>query len=207
MILRDHEHEAVAAERIGFQRAGIDRAGDDAEIGDALRDQPDDLVAQALFEIDADARMRGEERAQRLGQELGQRVGVRQHPDLAGEAAAIGAEVFVQALGLAQDGARVLQQRAAGLRRRDALASAREQRHAEHVLHVADARRSCGQREMRALGAVGDAARLDDMAEQAEIGEIESHGNDPAFGFDEVRLYIMPIEIRYFNANLSPNTK
>ena len=60
---------------------------------------------------------------------------------------------------------------------------------------------------MRALGAVGDAARLDDMAEQAEIGEIESHGNDPAFGFDEVRLYIMPIEIRYFNANLSPYAK
>jgi hypothetical protein len=60
---------------------------------------------------------------------------------------------------------------------------------------------------MRALGAVGDAARLDDVAEQAEIGEIESHGNGPAFGFDEVRLYIMPIEIRYFNANLSLNTK
>jgi len=60
---------------------------------------------------------------------------------------------------------------------------------------------------MRALGAMGDAARLDDVAEQAEIGKVESHGNDPAFGFDEVRLYIMPIEIRYFNANLSPNTK
>jgi hypothetical protein len=60
---------------------------------------------------------------------------------------------------------------------------------------------------MRALGAVGDAARLDDVAEQAEIDEIESHGNDPAFGFGEVRLYIMPIEIRCFNANLSPNTK
>ncbi len=60
---------------------------------------------------------------------------------------------------------------------------------------------------MRALGAVRDAARLDDMAEQAEIGEIESHGNDPAFGFDEVRLYIMPIEITYFNANVSPYAK
>jgi hypothetical protein len=45
------------------------------------------------------------------------------------------------------------------------------------------------------------------MAEQAEIGEVESHGNDPAFGFNEVRLYIMPIEIRYFNANLSSHAK
>jgi hypothetical protein len=60
---------------------------------------------------------------------------------------------------------------------------------------------------MRALGAVGDAARFDDMAEQAEIGEIESHAGDLAFGFDEVRLYIMPIVIQYFNANLSLMTK
>ena len=29
---------------------------------------------------------------------------------------------------------------------------------------------------MRTLGAVGDAAGLDDVAKQAEIGEIESHG-------------------------------
>jgi hypothetical protein len=31
---------------------------------------------------------------------------------------------------------------------------------------------------MRALGAVRDAARLDDVAKQTEIGEIETHGND-----------------------------
>ncbi len=61
MILRDHEHETVAAERIGFEPAGIDGAGDDAEIGDAFGDQADDLVAQALFQIDADIRMRGQE--------------------------------------------------------------------------------------------------------------------------------------------------
>ena len=60
---------------------------------------------------------------------------------------------------------------------------------AERILHVADARRGGGQREMRALGAMGDAAGLDDMAEQAEIGEIESHGSDPAFAFGEGRLY------------------
>ena len=56
MLARDHEHEAVAAERIGFQRPRIDSAGDDAEIGDAFRDQADDLVAEALFQIDADIR-------------------------------------------------------------------------------------------------------------------------------------------------------
>ncbi len=145
-------------------------------IGDAFGDQADDLVAQPLLEVDADMRMRGEERAQRLGQKLGERIGVGQHPDLAGEPARIGAEVLAQALGLPQDGARMLQQRAAGLGRRDALAAAHQQRGAERLLHVADAGRGGGQRQMRALGAMRDAARLDDMAEQAEIGEIEVHG-------------------------------
>ena len=53
------------------------------------------------------------------------------HADLAGEAAAIGAEIFVQPFGLAQDRAGVLQQGAAGLGRRDALPPARQQRDAE----------------------------------------------------------------------------
>ena len=55
---------------------------------DAFGDQADDLVAQPLFEIDADIRMGGEKRAQRFRQEFGQRIGVGQHPDLAGEPAA-----------------------------------------------------------------------------------------------------------------------
>jgi hypothetical protein len=33
---------------------------------------------------------------------------------------------------------------------------------------------------MRALGAAGDAAGLDHMPEQAQIGEVEPHGRDPA---------------------------
>ena len=57
----------------------------------------------------------------RFRQEFGQRVGVGQHADLAAKAAAIGAEIFVQPLGLPQDGARMLQQGAAGLGRRHAL--------------------------------------------------------------------------------------
>ena len=52
---------------------------------------------------------------------------------------------------------------------------AHQQRGAERLLHVADAGRGGGQREMRALRAVRDAAGLDDVAEQAEIGEVEVH--------------------------------
>ena len=137
--------------------------------------RPDDLVAQPFLEIDADIGMRGQERAQRLGQEFGQRIGVGEHPDLAGEAAGIGAEVLAQPLGLAQDRARMLQQGAAGLGRGHALTSAHQQRRAQRLLHVADAGGGRGQREMRALRPAGDAAGLDHVAKQAQIGEVESH--------------------------------
>jgi hypothetical protein len=56
------------------------------------------------------------------------------------------------------------------------LAPAREQGYAERFFHVADARRGGGERKVRALGAVRNAARLGHMAKQTEIGEVESHG-------------------------------
>ena len=84
-----HQHEAVAAERERVQAAVIDGAGDDADVAGAFRDQADDLVGQALLEIDADVGIGGEERAQRLGQEFGERIGVGQHPHLAGQPARV----------------------------------------------------------------------------------------------------------------------
>ena len=62
MAARNHEHEAVAAERISLKRAGVDGAGDDAEIGHSFGDQTDDLVTEPLLEVDADMRMGGEKR-------------------------------------------------------------------------------------------------------------------------------------------------
>ena len=94
----------------------------------------------------------------------------------------------MQALRLAQDRTRMLQQRAAGLGRSYPLAPARQQRNAEHVFHVTDARGGCGEREMRALGAMGDGAGFDDVAKQTEVGEVESHGLIPAFALYEVRI-------------------
>ena len=51
---------------------------------------------------------------------------------------------------------------------------------------------------MRALGAVGDAAGIDDVAEQAQIGKIESHRVTSAFAFDEARFNILPIVLALF---------
>ena len=126
MRLRHHQHEAVAAERKRLQAAVIDGAGDDADVGGAFRHQADDLVGQALLEVDADVGIGHQKRAQRLRQEFGERVGVGQHPHLAGEPARIRRQVFLQAFGLRQDSARVLQQGAPGRRRHHALAAAHQ---------------------------------------------------------------------------------
>ena len=175
MVARDHEHETVAAERVGGEPPGIDGSRHDADVGDPFGDQADDLVGQPFLEVDADMGMRGQERAQGLGQELGERIGVRQDADLAGEPARIGPEVFAHPFGLRQDRAGVLQQGAARLRRRHPLAVAHQERGAERLLHVADARAGSGERQVGALGAMGDRARLHHVAEQAEVGEVETH--------------------------------
>jgi hypothetical protein len=100
---------------------------------------------------------------------------------LAGEPARIGAQVLLQALALRQDRARVLQQRAAGLGRRHARPAAHQQFGAEAEFHLADAGRGGGQRQIGAHRAMGDAARLDDVTEQVEIGEVEAHGTLPSY--------------------------
>ena len=45
VIARDNKNETVAPKRISLQRAGIDGARDNADVGDAFGNQPDDLVA------------------------------------------------------------------------------------------------------------------------------------------------------------------
>jgi hypothetical protein len=52
---------------------------------------------------------------------------------------------------------------------------------------------------MRALCTAGNAARLDHVAKQAEIGEVETHGSNlggegrPTFAFSEAKLREIPI--------------
>src|SRR6516162_3704116 len=89
----------------------------------------------------------------------------------------------------------MLQQGAARLGRRHTLAAARQQRHAEHVFHVADARRGGGERQMRAFGAVCNAAGFDDVAEQTEIGEVETQCS-PSFVLYELSIQILLIAVR-----------
>ena len=58
----------------------IDGAGNDADIGAAVRNQADNLVAQPLFQVDADIRIGRKERTKCLRQKFGQRVGIGTAP-------------------------------------------------------------------------------------------------------------------------------
>ena len=144
-----------------------------------------------------DLRMGGEKVAERLRQEFGQRIGIGQQPDLALDALGILRQFAVHALGLLQQQARMMDESAARRRRLHALALAVQQRRAERRLHVADARACRGDRQMHALGAVGDASRFDHMQKQPQIAEIETHRMAAAFGFGEARLRRMPIVSTY----------
>jgi hypothetical protein len=52
-------------------------------------------------------------------------------------------------------------------------------------LHAADPRRGRGQRQRAAFSAAGDGAGLYDIAEQAQVGQIETHGAALSFVIGE----------------------
>jgi hypothetical protein len=83
----------------------------------------------------------------------------------------------------------VLQQRPAGLGRRHALPVADEKRRPDRILHIADAGRGCGQREIGPGRALGDAAGLDHMPEQAQIRYVESQRSFPGISLIVARPF------------------
>ncbi len=196
MVLRNHQHEAVAAEWKCIEATVVDGAGYDADVGIAFGNQPNNLVAQTLLEVHADVRIGHQERTQRLGEKLGQSIGVGEYTDLAGQPARKGAEILLEPLGLSHDAAGVLQQGTAGRCRRNARTATHQEGRAEGHLHFADTGRGGGKRQIRARRTMRYAARLDDVAEQIEVGEIEPHG--ATFLFYEGRLRKTHIATLYF---------
>lgn len=75
-----------------------------------------------------------------------------------------------------QHRARVMLERAAGIGHLRAGLAPVQQRHAEFVLHPANALACCLQRDVRALGAARDRAGLADVQEEPQVGQVESHG-------------------------------
>ena len=176
MRRRRDQHEAVDAERQNFQAGDVFGAGDDADVGLAVGDRGDDLVAQALFEIDVHLRMRREEVAQWLGQKFRQRIRVGEQAHVTLEAVGVFAQLAAHPLGLLQQQSRVVHERSARRRRLYALTFPIEQRRTELDLHVADARTCGGDGEVHAVRAGSDAAGFHDVHEQLEVDQVEAHG-------------------------------
>ena len=121
--------------------------------------------------------MRGQETTQDIRQKLGQRVGVGQHADMADGATGVGAQGLVHALGVGQQEPGVRQQ---GVTRRgqiNAVAAAFCQFGPDRCLHAAQAGAGRGERQIGLRGTGRDAAGFGDVAEQAQVSEVETkHG-------------------------------
>lgn len=77
---------------------------------------------------------------------------------------------------LLQHRARMVFERMTGVRRMHARLRPVQQRHAELVLHPANALARGLQRDVRALGTARDRAGLADVEEKPQIGQVEAHG-------------------------------
>src|SRR5258708_31763384 len=83
-------------------------------------------------------------------------------------------------LELLEHDAGVMEEGASGRRRADGAAPTVEQRHAERLLHATDTSARGGERDMAAVRAAGNASGFGNMAEETQIGQIETHRDTPA---------------------------
>ena len=187
---------------MAFQAGGKGRLRGDADVGIARGDGGGDRRALAVLEIEVDRGIGREEIRKQPGQVLRQGRGVGQHAHAAFQPTRIGRKLAAHGVDLLQHDAGMVEQAAPGIGQPHAAPAALQQRHVEHLLHAADAcagRRQC---KVRALGAVRDAAGLGDVAEQAEIGEVEAHGQ--AYVRTEGRVHILRIVLTPSAANRPP---
>src|SRR5262249_2774249 len=98
-----------------------------------------------------------------------------------GETPGVRGEVLLQTLRLGQNSACVLQQGSAGRGGGDTATSTHQERGSKGQLHLADAGRGRRKRQIGTCRTMGDTARLDDMAEQVEVGKIEPHEGPPSY--------------------------
>lgn len=202
MAGRRDQHQPVGPERMAFQAGGEGRLRGDADVGVARGDGGCDRRTLAVLEIEVDRGIGREEIREQPGQMLRQGRCVGQHAHAALQSARIGRKLAAHGVDLLQHDAGMVEQAAPGIGQLHAAPAALQQRHVEHLLHAADARAGRRQGKVRALGAVRDAAGLGDVAEQAEIGEIEAHGR--AYVQAEGRVHILRIVLMPWAANRPP---
>ena len=96
-------------------------------------------------------------------------------------AAGVGREIAAHGFDIVQDDAGMIEQAFARRGQLDAAAAALHQRRAEGGFQPLDPRAGRRQRQMGAVGAAGDAARLGHGDEQLQVDQIETHGDSCSF--------------------------
>ena len=175
MAARHDQRERVGTEHEGLQAGEIGRVGYHADIAQVVAHRVDDLVADPLLQLHRDQRVLREEAAEGLRQMLAQRGGIAQQADMALQPATVAAQLALQAFYLMQHRAGMLGQRVAGGGRAHATPLAQQQRGAERVLHGAHALAGRCQRHVRRLCPARDGARLEDVEEKPQVGQVETH--------------------------------
>jgi hypothetical protein len=102
--------------------------------------------------------------------------GIAAQAHMAGQARAVLGHVAAQALHARQHVARMLAQGMPGRRGPHATGLARQQGAAELLLHAAHALAGRGQRHVGSAGRCRERAAVQDVYEQLQVGEVESHG-------------------------------
>jgi len=177
---RRHQRQPVRSKHEPLDSVGQRVFRGETEIGGAARDRRGDVGAFTLLDVDTDIRIVTQERGERFRKMLRQPYGVGEQmdarPDTTGEAR----EIATHGVDIVQDQPRMIEQALARGGQGDPAAATREQRNPERILESLDPLARRRQREMGAVGAAGDAARVGDGHEKLEVDQIETHGRDPS---------------------------
>ncbi|MCY1427090.1 hypothetical protein D9M71_429210 [compost metagenome] len=175
VVGRGDQYQAVGAVGDQLHFGTGHRIGHDPDLHLAAGDGQDHFGAGVLFQRDTHLGMTLQEGRQAVRQEGMGGVGVGPQADMPAHPLGIGAEVRMHLFELGEHLARVAQQHIAGAGQADAAGLANKQRGARRLFQQANAMAGRRGRQMDALGAAGEVARLGNGDEQAQVGQVVVH--------------------------------
>ena len=172
------QHQPIAPVQVFFQAARGHVVGKDAQVGLAVGDGGDGLLAGFLFQADAHQRLRAHEAGQVLRQELGDRRGVRPDAHVAAHADGEVAHGEGHAVDRVEHGARVVHQFGPGRGQFQPARMAHEQAAVGGAFEFGDAFAQRRHGHVRFVGGAGQAAGERHLQEDAQGLEVEMAGVD-----------------------------
>ena len=177
----DGQHEPVAPVGDARQALEVDPVPAHAERGVAVAHFADEVVRQALLDVDLDVAVGGlaHERGDVVEQRIGDRRRGGDQAHVALHAAGEGSGIGDDAIHREEDAARMLEQRQSGRRRLHAAPAAHQELDAEVLLELGDALADRRRLDVLLLGGARHRAAVGDRDEQAKRLEVDvAHAAD-----------------------------